>query len=166
MHECENRKRRAEEMKVRGNRESARGEGEGREETVEKDRGREMKGGRGEEEAGGREGGKREGERGGREGGRAGRKGGKESGEEGRAGERGRMEGVGKGSGQSDLLVDVSVVALDDVAVADVALDRELDGLLGLPRRLVHYGVSLVAKKSEVIPNTPIIGGGSPLWAT
>jgi hypothetical protein len=28
-------------MKVRGNRESARGEGEGREETVEKDRGRE-----------------------------------------------------------------------------------------------------------------------------
>jgi hypothetical protein len=81
-----------------------------------------------------REGGREDrgkGERGGREGGRAGRKGGKESGEKGREGERGRIEGVRKGSGQSDLLVDVGVVALDDVAVADVALDRELDGLLG-----------------------------------
>jgi len=29
VHECENRKRRAEEMKVRGNRERARGEGDG-----------------------------------------------------------------------------------------------------------------------------------------
>ena len=81
-----------------------------------------------------REGGREDrgkGERGGREGGRAGRKGGKESGEKGREGERGRIEGVRKGSGQSDLLVDVGVVALDDVAVANVALDRELDGLLG-----------------------------------
>jgi len=73
---------------------------------------------------------------GGREGGRTeerreGRKERRESGHEGREGDRGEREGGREGSGQSDLHVDVGVVALDDVAVADVALDRELDGLLG-----------------------------------